>query len=289
MELGKRCKTFAIARAADLRRPRYPPDKVPFFNAGRVSLRDALPAWSAWRRSEACRSAGANQKLVVPDLARLRRAAAGTGDRSISTTMAFVRVLNAVARDVNRSARRSDRSAMYRVRSGNGGDVRQLGIYSIGRTALSSAECRATGILVSRDKLGRDSPGRLSKTSRRDLVRGSPRAPRISNHELPMIPFYIFYSDVRLQRVGDLAWAAGGQPHGRFLLRRDVRVERRINGEELQHRGTGSSQVAASFIPKTDRSSIPRHSYEAGRDYPDGLRRHARRAGRRLLLIHHAE
>ena len=30
-----------------------------------------------------------------------------------------------------------------------------------------------------------------------------------SNHDVQMIPFYIFYSMFGFQRVGDLAWAAG--------------------------------------------------------------------------------
>ena len=39
-----------------------------------------------------------------------------------------------------------------------------------------------------------------------------------SNHDLPMIPFYIFYSMFGFQRVGDLAWAAGDMQARGFLL-----------------------------------------------------------------------
>ena len=107
-----------------------------------------------------------------------------------------------------------------------------------------------------------------------------------SNHDLPMIPFYIFYSMFGFQRVGDLAWAAGDSRTRGFLLGA-TSGRTTLNGEGLQHED-GSSQVAASFIPNC-RSYDPTYSYEVAVDHSRRLAPHAHRAGRRLLLHHAAE
>jgi pyruvate dehydrogenase E1 component len=91
-----------------------------------------------------------------------------------------------------------------------------------------------------------------------------------SNHDLPMIPFYIFYSMFGFQRIGDLAWAAGDSRTRGFLLGA-TSGRTTLNGEGLQHED-GSSQVAASFIPNC-RSYDPTYGYEVATIIQDGLRR----------------
>ena len=91
-----------------------------------------------------------------------------------------------------------------------------------------------------------------------------------SNHNLPMIPFYIFYSMFGFQRVGDLAWAAGDSRTRGFLLGA-TSGRTTLNGEGLQHED-GSSQVAASFIPNCC-SYDPTYAYEVAVIMQDGLRR----------------
>ncbi|MGK7416277.1 hypothetical protein, partial [Salmonella enterica] len=39
-----------------------------------------------------------------------------------------------------------------------------------------------------------------------------------STNNLPMIPFYIYYSMFGFQRIGDLCWAAGDQQAPGFLI-----------------------------------------------------------------------
>ena len=39
-----------------------------------------------------------------------------------------------------------------------------------------------------------------------------------TNHDLEMIPIYIFYSMFGFQRIGDLAWAAGDSQARGFLI-----------------------------------------------------------------------
>src|SRR5579872_276103 len=91
-----------------------------------------------------------------------------------------------------------------------------------------------------------------------------------TNHNLPMIPFYIFYSMFGFQRIGDLAWAAGDSRTRGFLLG-GTSGRTTLNGEGLQHED-GHSQVFASFIPNCV-SYDPTFGYEVAVIIQDGLRR----------------
>jgi len=91
-----------------------------------------------------------------------------------------------------------------------------------------------------------------------------------SNHNVPMIPFYIFYSMFGFQRVGDLAWAAADSRTRGFLLGA-TSGRTTLNGEGLQHED-GHSQVFASFIPNCV-SYDPAYGYEVAVIVQDGLRR----------------
>ena len=44
------------------------------------------------------------------------------------------------------------------------------------------------------------------------------RATAYTNHDIEMIPIYIFYSMFGFQRIGDLAWAAGDSQARGFLI-----------------------------------------------------------------------
>ena len=68
-----------------------------------------------------------------------------------------------------------------------------------------------------------------------------------STNNRVMIPFYIFYSMFGLQRIGDLAWAAGDMRARGFLLG-GTSGRTTLNGEGLQHED-GHSHVLASTIP----------------------------------------
>jgi pyruvate dehydrogenase E1 component len=191
----------------------------------------------------------------------------GTGDRSISTTMAFVRVLNTVARDREIGARVVPIVADESRTFGMEGMFRQLGIYSsVGQ--LYHPQDAEQLMWYREDKLGQilqegiNEAGAISSW----IAAGT----AYSNHDRPMIPFYIFYSMFGFQRVGDLAWAAGDSRTRGFLLGA-TSGRTTLNGEGLQHED-GSSQVAASFIPNC-RSYDPTYSYELAVIIQDGLRR----------------
>ena len=80
-----------------------------------------------------------------------------------------------------------------------------------------------------------------------------------SNHNLTMVPFYIFYSMFGFQRVGDLAWAAGDQRARGFLIGATA-GRTTLNGEGLQHQD-GHSQLLAANIPNCV-SYDPTYAYE---------------------------
>jgi pyruvate dehydrogenase E1 component len=91
-----------------------------------------------------------------------------------------------------------------------------------------------------------------------------------SNHDVPMIPFYIFYSMFGFQRVGDLAWAAGDNRSRGFLLG-GTAGRTTLNGEGLQHED-GHSHLLSSTVPNC-RSYDPTFAYEVAVIIREGLRR----------------
>ena len=157
-----------------------------------------------------CRSAGSGREsLAVPELSAFGAQLAGTGEREISTTMAFVRILNTLLRDKQIGKRVvpivPDESRTF----GMEGMFRQFGIWSqVGQ--LYQPEDANQLMFYKEDRSGQllqegiNEPGAMSSWMA--------AATSYSNSDCPMIPFYIYYSMFGFQRVGDLAWAAGRQP-----------------------------------------------------------------------------
>jgi pyruvate dehydrogenase E1 component len=205
--------------------------------------------------------------LAVPELSAFDAQLKSTGDREISTTMAFVRVLNTIARDATIGPRIVPIVADESRTFGMEGMFRQLGIYSsVGQLyhpqdaeqLMWYREDRHGQIL----QVGINEAGALSSF----IAAGT----SYSNNDLPMIPFYIFYSMFGFQRVGDLAWAAGDSRSRGFLLG-GTSGRTTLNGEGLQHED-GQSQIIASCIPNC-KSYDPTYSYEVATIVQDGLRR----------------
>jgi pyruvate dehydrogenase E1 component len=85
-----------------------------------------------------------------------------------------------------------------------------------------------------------------------------------------MIPFYVYYSMFGLQRIGDLAWAAGDMQARGFLLG-GTSGRTTLNGEGLQHED-GHSQLVAGTIPNC-LSYDPSFAHEVAVIIQDGLKR----------------
>jgi pyruvate dehydrogenase E1 component len=205
--------------------------------------------------------------LAVPELSAFAAQLQSSGERHISTTMAFVRVLSTIIRDRTIGPRVVPIVADESRTFGMEGMFRQLGIYSsVGQ--LYHPQDAEQLMWYREDKLGQilqegiNEAGAISSW----IAAGT----SYSNHNLPMIPFYIFYSMFGFQRVGDLAWAAGDSRTRGFLLG-GTSGRTTLNGEGLQHED-GHSQIQASFIPNCV-SYDPTYSYEVAVIIQEGLRR----------------
>ena len=91
-----------------------------------------------------------------------------------------------------------------------------------------------------------------------------------STSNVPMIPFYIYYSMFGFQRVGDLAWAAGDMRTRGFLIG-GTSGRTTLNGEGLQHED-GHSHILASTIPNCV-TYDPTYAYELAVIVHAGLNR----------------
>ena len=196
------------------------------------------------------------EPLPIPGLEAFKSQLEGTGDREISTTMAFVRILTSLTRD-KRVGKYvvpivPDESRTF----GMEGLFRQLGIYSsVGQ--LYKPEDADQLMYYREDQKGQvlqegiNEAGAFSSW----IAAGTAYA----NHGVNMIPFYIFYSMFGFQRVGDLAWAAGDSQVRGFLLG-GTSGRTTLAGEGLQHQD-GHSQILASTIPNC-LSYDPTYAYE---------------------------
>ncbi len=182
--------------------------------------------------------------IDVPDLSIFEEMLAGTGDRAISTTMSFVRLLTILTKDktigknivpiVPDEARTFGMDPLFR----------QLGIYAHGGQLydpvdsdqfLYYKEAKNGQILEE----GINEAGAISSFIAAGMS--------YSNHGIHMVPFYIYYSMFGFQRVWDLIWAAGDMRARGFLLG-GTAGRTTLNGEGLQHQD-GHSHLAAASTP----------------------------------------
>jgi pyruvate dehydrogenase E1 component len=205
--------------------------------------------------------------LEIPPLSAFEAQLKSTAGREISTTMAFVRILNTLLRDKKIGKRVvpivPDESRTF----GMEGMFRQFGIFSqVGQ--LYRPEDANQLMFYKEDQHGQmlqegiNEPGAMSSWIA--------AATSYSSSNTPVIPFYIYYSMFGLQRVGDLAWAAGDMRARGFLLG-GTAGRTTLNGEGLQHED-GHSHVLAATIPNCV-SYDPTFSYEVAVIVHDGLRR----------------
>jgi pyruvate dehydrogenase E1 component len=207
-------------------------------------------------------------KLPVPKLETFKVLLDATGEgREISTTMAFVRMLTALVKDKGLGKNVvpivPDESRTF----GMEGLFRQLSIYSsVGQ--LYEPEDSDQLMFYKEDKNGQILQEGINEAGA--MCSWMAAATSYSNNNVPMIPFYIFYSMFGLQRVGDLAWASG-DIRARGFLMGGTAGRTTLNGEGLQHED-GHSHVLSSTIPNCI-SYDPTFSYEVAVIVQDGLRR----------------
>lgn len=206
-------------------------------------------------------------ELTVPALSAFDNMLVSTGEREISTTMAFVRILSTLVRDkqigkyvvpiVPDEARTFGMEGMFR----------QLGIYShLGQLYEPMDSDQVMYYKESKDgqilEEGINEAGSFSSWIA--------AATSYSVTGVQMIPFYIFYSMFGFQRIGDLAWAAGDSRARGFLLGATA-GRTTLNGEGLQHED-GHSHLMSATIPNCI-SYDPTFAYELAVIIQEGLRR----------------
>jgi pyruvate dehydrogenase E1 component len=205
--------------------------------------------------------------IDVPDISIFDAMLKGSGDREISTTIAFVRMLSALIRDkkmgkyivpiVPEEARTFRMEALFRL----------LGIYSSQGQLYEPPD--ADQIMYYReDKKGQILEEGICEAG--GMSSWIAAATAYSNHDVNMVPFYIFYSMFGFQRIGDLAYAAGDlRSHG-FLIG-GTAGRTTLAGEGLQHQD-GHSPMLASNIPNCVVYD-PTFAYEMAVIIYEGLRR----------------
>ena len=192
---------------------------------------------------------------------------ATTEGREISTTMAFVRLLNTVVRDKTIGKRVvpivPDESRTF----GMEGMFRQLGIWNqLGQ--LYTPEDHDQLMFYKEDKTGQILQEGINEAG--GMCDWIAAATSYSTHGVPMLPFYIFYSMFGFQRIGDLAWAAGDMRSRGFLLG-GTAGRTTLNGEGLQHED-GHSHLWSSAVPNCI-SYDPTFAFELAVVIQDGMRR----------------
>jgi pyruvate dehydrogenase E1 component len=242
--------------------------KTPFYKPDEDSeelryLRERREALGGFLPSRGNRA----EPINAPDLDVFEELLKGSGDREISTTMAFVRLLTTLTRhpEVGRlvvpiipdEARTFGIDPLFR----------QLGIYS--HTGQLYTPVDSDQFLYYREakegqilEEGITEAGSISSFIAAGMS--------YSTHGLNMIPFYIYYSMFGFQRVGDFIWAAADMRTRGFLLGATA-GRTTLAGEGLQHQD-GHSHLAATAIPNL-RAYDPAYAYELAVIIQDGLDR----------------
>lgn len=232
-------------------------DELMYLKKRRKALGGYLPA----RRQQE------DKKLKIPALSAFEFLLKGSGDREISSTMAFVRLLNILVKDKEMGPHIVPIVPDEARTFGMEGMFRQVGIYAhAGQLYRPMDADQITFYREEKDgqilEEGINEAGAFASW----IAAGT----SYSSNNLPMVPFYIYYSMFGFQRVGDLAWAAGDMQARGFLLGATA-GRTTLAGEGLQHQD-GHNHLFAATIPNCV-AYDPTYAYELAVIIHDGMRR----------------
>ncbi|PWF46788.1 pyruvate dehydrogenase (acetyl-transferring), homodimeric type [Massilia glaciei] len=238
-----------------------PADDAPemvYLHARRAALGGYLPQ----RRPQAA------ETLPVPALSAFQNVLDATPEgREISTTQAYVRVISTLLRDPNLGQRivpiLVDESRTF----GMEGLFRQIGIFNQ-QGQLYEPVDKDQVMYYREDKAGQILQEGINEAG--GMSSWIAAATSYSTNNRIMVPFYTFYSMFGMQRIGDLAWAAGDMRARGFLMG-GTAGRTTLNGEGLQHED-GHSHVMAATIPNC-LPYDPTFGHEVAVIIQDGLRR----------------
>ena len=213
------------------------------------------------------RRAKASESLDVPALSAFDRLLKSSGEREISTTMAFVQAFNIILRDKQVGPRCVPIVADEARTFGMEGLFRQIGIYAPHGQKYKPVD--ADQLMYYRE----DTAGQVLEegiTEAGAFSSWMAAATSYSTNNLQMLPFYIYYSMFGFQRIGDSAWQAADMRSRGFLLG-GTAGRTTLNGEGLQHED-GHSHLLAGAIPNC-RTYDPSFGYEVAVILQHGMQR----------------
>ena len=236
-----------------------PPDNSPeikYLKECRIKLGGNLPERSSFAKP-----------IKTPSEDIFKAMKESTGEKEMSTTMVLVRMLTSLLRDKNVAPRLVPIIPDEARTFGMEGFFQKIGIYAhegqkyepVDSEQLSSYREDKKGQVLEE---GINEAGAMSSW----IAAGT----SYTNHDISMIPIYIFYSMFGFQRTGDLAWAAGDNQTRGFLIGATA-GRTTLAGEGLQH-GDGHSHILSSVIPNC-KSYDPTFAYELSTIFREGLRR----------------
>jgi len=236
-----------------------PPENSPeikYLKECRLKLGGNLPERSSFAKS-----------IKTPSVDVFSAMKESTGKKEMSTTMILVRMLTSLLRDKNVAPRLVPIIPDEARTFGMEGFFQKIGIYAhegqkyepVDSEQLSSYREDIKGQVLEE---GITEAGAMSSW----IAAGT----SYTNHDLEMIPIYIFYSMFGFQRIGDFAWAAGDAQTRGFLIGATA-GRTTLAGEGLQH-GDGHSHILSSVIPNC-KSYDPTFGYELATIFREGLRR----------------
>ena len=224
--------------------------------------RKALGGYLPQRRMKA------EEALQVPDLSAFQAVLDPTAEgREISTTQAYVRIITALLRDQSLGKRVVPILVDEARTFGMEGLFRQIGIFNQ-QGQLYEPVDKDQVMYYREDKAGQILQEGINEAGA--MSSWIAAATSYSTNNRVMIPFYIFYSMFGLQRVGDLAWAAGDMRARGFLMA-GTSGRTTLNGEGLQHED-GHSHIMAATIPNCIPYD-PTFAHELAVIMHDGLKR----------------
>jgi len=207
------------------------------------------------------------EKIKSTDDSVFKPVLEGSGGREISTTMVLVRILSGLVKDKNIGSRIVPIVPDEARTFGMEGMFRQIGIYS-SKGQLYTPQDADQLMYYREDKKGQILEEGINEAGA--FCSWLAAATSYANHDLQMIPFYIYYSMFGFQRIGDFAWA-GGDLQARGFLIGGTAGRTTLAGEGLQHQD-GHSLLIATTIPNC-RPYDPCYGYELAVIVEDGINR----------------
>ena len=240
--------------------PFYKPDEnsdvMQYMRAQREKLGGSLPQ----RRDNA-------KPLPVPELSSFKMLLDGTGEREMSTTMAFVRILSILLRDKTLGPRCVPIIPDEARTFGMEGLFRQVGIYDPAGQLYEPMD--ADQLMWYKESAN----GQVFEEGINEagaMANWIAAATAYANYGESMIPFYIYYSMFGYQRVGDLVWASGDSRARGFIIGATA-GRTTLEGEGLQHQD-GHNLMMFDMVPNCI-TYDPTFAYEMAVIIRDGIRR----------------